>query len=79
MTLLEFPPSEIFAPSTSFSVLEIRKNRWVPGRASREDVAPQSRCYRSKTVESGGQHGLAHWHGGAAMCCSATDQIPLAY
>ena len=28
-----------------------------------------------KTVESGGQHGVAHCHGGAAMCCSATDQV----
>ena len=32
-------------------------------------------CYRSKTVEAGEQDGLAHCHGGAAMCCSATDQV----
>jgi hypothetical protein len=47
----------------------------VQGRVSRKDVAPQSYCYRSKTVESGGQNGLAHCHGGAAMCCSGTDQV----
>jgi hypothetical protein len=40
-----------------------------------EDVVPQSWCYRSKTVECGEQHGLAHCHGGAAMCCSATGQV----
>ena len=47
----------------------------MQGRASREDVAPQSCCYWSKTVESGGQHGLVHCHGGATMRCSATDQV----
>jgi hypothetical protein len=53
----------------------MRKSHWVQGWASREDVAPQSCCYRSKTVKSGEQHGLAHCRGGAAMCCSATDQV----
>ena len=44
-------------------------------RASREDVAPQSCCYWSKTVESEGQCGLAHCHDGAAMYYPATDQV----
>jgi len=47
----------------------------VQGQASREDVAPQSCCYLSKTIKSGGQHGLMRCHGGATMCCSATDQV----
>ena len=47
----------------------------MQGQASREDVAPQSCCYQPKIVEPGGQHGLAHCHGEAAMCCSATDQV----
>ena len=55
--------------------MEIRKSRWVQGQVSRVDVAPQSCCNRSKTFESGGQHWLAHCHGGAAMCCSSTDQV----
>ena len=28
-----------------------------------------------ENIESGGQHGLAHCHGGAAMCYTATDQV----
>jgi hypothetical protein len=47
----------------------------MQGQASREDAAPKSCCYQSKTVESGGRHGLAKFHGGAAMCCSATGQV----
>jgi len=47
----------------------------VQDQVSREDVAPQSCCYRLKTVKSGGQYGLAHCNGGAAMCYSATDQV----
>jgi hypothetical protein len=73
--VLEFPPlSEIFAPYTSFSVLEIRK-------IQRARLGESGGCGATvmlllvKNCQVRAQYGLVHSHSGADICCSAIDQV----